>query len=94
MLMLNLVLLSLYFAVFSNLIRYKNLGWYIAYSLLFIIAVANHYVIQFKEYALSPADILQIGTAIEVAGDYQYALSDEIILGALLMILAITLIKN
>lgn len=94
MLMLNLVLLSLYFAVFSNLIRYKNLGWYIAYLLLFIIAVANHYVIQFKKYALSPADILQIGTAIEVAGDYQYALSDEIVLGALLMILAITLIKN
>ena len=51
------------------------------------------YVIQFKKYAVSPADLLQFNTALNVAGDYQYYLSDDILYGAGLLILGIVLTK-
>ena len=50
-------------------------------------------MIQFKKYAVSPADLLQFNTALNVAGDYQYYLSDDILYGAGLLILGIVLTK-
>ena len=93
MFILNVVLMALYFSIWANLVRFKNLGWYFAYDSVFVLAVINYYVIQFKKYAVSPADLLQFNTALNVAGDYQYYLSDDILYGAGLLILGIVLTK-
>lgn len=94
MFILNVILMALYFSICVNLVRFKNLGWYFAYGSIFVISVINYYVIQFKKYAVSPADLLQFNTALNVAGDYQYYLSDAILYGAGLLILGIVLTKN
>ena len=38
----------------------------------FIIGLANHYVLQFRGRALFPIDLLSLGTAANVAGNYDY----------------------
>ncbi len=93
MFILNVALMALYFSICVNLVRFKNWGWYLAYGSVFAVSIINYYVIQFKKYAVSPADFFQFNTALNVAGDYQYYLSDEILYGAGFLILGIFLIK-
>lgn len=89
---INILLIALLTIIIINLLDYKKIGWYIAPTMFFCVSVVNYYVIQFKKFALMPADILQFKTAISVAGDYKYVLSDKIITGALTLIILFVLI--
>lgn len=89
---LNIILLSIFNIILVNLFDVKKLGWYLMHIGSFCISLINHYVIQFKKFALLPSDLLQFNTALTVAGDYKYDLTKEIIIGLILLIFAIILV--
>ena len=93
MVIVNICILALCVIIIANLFQFRNSGWYISYIVAFILSVANYYVMQFKKYAMSPADILQIKTALAVAGDYQYSLAGNLVWGTLIFIFGIVLIS-
>ena len=60
----------------------------------FVIGLANHYVLQFRGRALFPIDILSLGTAANVAGNYDYTPDGHVygaagILGAIILFLVL-----
>lgn len=85
----NIFLLALITWAIINIFSYKNTGMYIALIIGFIMSTANHFVIQFKKYAMTPADVLQVKTAVDVAGEYQYKIDNGILMGLLLMLLVV-----
>ena len=84
---LNLLILSVISAIIVNALCLKNIGVYFLLILAFVLSTVNHFVIQFKQYALIPADIFQIETAAAVAGNYQYQVDEKILIGVFLAVL-------
>ena len=92
MIVLGIVITSIFLFITVNVICFKNLGWYLSFLSAFVISVGNYYVIQFKKYALTFGDLMQLKTGMAVAGDYQYYLSNEIVYGFLILIVLISLV--
>ncbi|MCI2058766.1 MAG: LTA synthase family protein [Oscillibacter sp.] len=70
---LNLVWYYLIFWVFRMLIGRKTLAAGAASGACFLFGLANHYVLTFRGRIIFPCDLLSLGTAVNVAGDYSYA---------------------
>ena len=51
----------------------RNLSCGISTALFWVIGMANHYVIAFRGRTIFPGDLLTLGTAVNVAGNYNYA---------------------
>lgn len=69
---LNILLWAVITFIFSGILPWKRLGWCISPLLAGVFGIVNHFVIAFKDVALTPMDLLNAGTAMTVLGDYQY----------------------
>jgi phosphoglycerol transferase MdoB-like AlkP superfamily enzyme len=56
-----------------------------------VYGMINYYVLEFKGTVPTPNDFLAIGTAMNVAKQYSYAMSDEMIVATVLVLLAINI---
>lgn len=61
-------------AFISNRIRVGILS---STLLAFIFGIIDHYVISFRSTPILPWDIMSVGTAVDVAGNYEYKLNDQ-----------------
>ena len=61
----------------------RNLSCGISTALFWVIGMANHYVIAFRGRTIFPGDLLTLGTALNVAGNYNYAFDTKQALTAL-----------
>lgn len=61
-------------------------------SLAWIFGIANYYVLQFKGNPLLPSDLLSYRTAMSVADNYSFDLSDAIVNGFLLYLFVLCII--
>ena len=61
----------------------RNLSCGISTALFWLIGMANHYVIAFRGRTIFPGDLLTLGTALNVAGNYNYAFDTKQALTAL-----------
>ena len=66
----------------------------IAFDLLFsfVAGLANHYVLEFRGRALFPIDLLSLGTAANVAGNYDYTPDQAVNTVALLLVFFLVLL--
>ena len=69
---LNLIWYYLIFWVFRMLAGRKGLGALIASGFCFLFGLANHYVLTFRGRIIFPCDLLSLGTATNVASDFDY----------------------
>lgn len=90
---LNVFIWGIIAVILVNLLDYKKIGWYFTVVLAFIFGVINHFVIKYKMFALMPADVLNVGAALEIIPDYQYDIDGPILRGLILLIFAILLIR-
>lgn len=85
--LLNLcVWYALYFVVFA-VCNHAKLTILFVNSFTYIFAVANAFVVQFREQPIMPMDLKSIWTAMSVAGDFHYEPTINMILMGLLMVL-------
>lgn len=79
--------LYLLFFVVTNRLR---LSFILTNILLFLVGVANYFVIQFRNAPLVPYDVLSIQTAMAVVGEYEIKLSETLVFSAFLFIVSIS----
>lgn len=90
--LLNICIWILLTTILTNIFSYKKIGLHMSIILALLIGITNYYVIKFKMFALMPVDILNISTAMTVVSDYRYDLSNSLLAGFYLYILATMLI--
>lgn len=66
-----LALLALFFAITSNL----RLSVRILTILIFVYSIVSYFVLRFRGTVFIPEDILAVGTALEVVGNYRFTLT-------------------
>ena len=54
--------------------------------------LANHYIMEFKGNPLLPSELRAIKTALSVAGEYQFVLTDQVVAATLIMLVLICII--
>lgn len=54
--------------------------------------LANHYIMEFKGNPLLPSELKAIKTALSVAGEYQFVLTDQLVLSTLIILITICII--
>lgn len=69
---LNLVLYYLIFWVFRMVLGRRGAAAALSSGLCFGFGLANHYVLTFRGRIIFPCDLLSLGTAANVAADYDY----------------------
>ena len=69
---LNLVWYYLIFWVVRLVLGRKGLAAGVASTFCFLFGLANHYVLTFRGRIIFPCDLLSMGTAANVAGNYDY----------------------
>ena len=70
----------------------RNLSCGISTALFWVIGMANHYVIAFRGRTIFPGDLLTLGTAVNVAGNYNYAFDTKQALTGLALALFLLLL--
>lgn len=86
MLLLNMLFVGAMISFFYICTRSSRVAVLISTVLLMGITVVNYYVVSFRGEELSPADFLAIGTAMNVAGEYDYSVDQAFIYFACLVI--------
>ena len=69
---LNLIWYYLIFWAVRMVTGRKGLGALLASGFCFLFGLANHYVLTFRGRIIFPCDLLTLGTAANVAGDFDY----------------------
>lgn len=72
----------------TNSVRWSNCA---ILAIMFLWACANYYVYQFRGSPITAPDIYTIGTAMEVAGDFKYGISWNILRAAFVIVFIIEL---
>ena len=54
--------------------------------------LANHYIMEFKGNPLLPSELKAIKTALSVAGEYQFVLTDQLVFSTLIILITICII--
>ncbi len=72
--LLNLIWYYLIFWICRMVTGRKWLGGWLASSLCFLFGLANHFVLTFRGRIIFPCDLLCLGTAANVAANYDYSL--------------------
>lgn len=75
--------------IFLLLLFPQGIGIYILYAIVTIAGVANYYVISFRGAPIMATDLLALGTAMEVTGDYKYTLPDALVTAILMTLFAV-----
>lgn len=69
-----LVLLALYFVG-----QRRGVGVAVGVVTMLVIGIANYFVFLFKDAAITPADLMALGTAAEVSGSYVYEIDSAVV---------------
>lgn len=76
----------LYMAVFAACNR-ARITVILLNTLLYLLAVANAFVVQFRHLPILPADVRSFWTAMSVAGEFQYEVAGDMVIMGLLTLL-------
>lgn len=83
-LLLLLLILNLFYSILGNLF-FSSI---FINTILFITIIINYYTMQFRGTVIVPSDIFAIGTAMNVAGNYEFTLNIEFIVFAAYLVSA------
>ena len=72
MLLCNCVFYYLFYLALSFILGSFLLGYFVADVLFLLVGVSNFFVVQFRGSPIVPWDLLSLGTAASVAGNYSY----------------------
>ena len=86
--LLELALVTLFLLVLLGLFQGSGAGLALGALALALVGVAQFFVADFKAYVIMPSDLLVLGTAAAVAGGYVYAVSDQVLVGLALFLVA------
>ncbi len=82
MFLLNLLLYYLFYLFLAFLLGSLKRGYTAASIVLMAVAIANYYVVSFRGSPIVPWDLLSIRTAGNVAGNYAYTISWQMLLAS------------
>ena len=80
MFLLNLLLYYLFYLALAFLCGSFRIGYSIVSVLLMLVAVVNSYVVKFRGSPIVPWDLLSVRTAGNVAGNYDYTVTWQMVL--------------
>ena len=83
---LNAIWYYLIFWVVRMVTGRRLLGAGLAAGLCFFIGLANHYVLTFRGRIIFPCDLLGLQTALNVAADYDYTLTQPVYIAAAILL--------
>ena len=89
--LLELVLIALFLLVLLGVFQGSGTGLALGSLALALVGVAQFFVADFKAYVIMPSDLMVLGTAAAVAGSYVYAVSDQVLVGLSLFLVAVAL---
>lgn len=73
----NILFYEMFYLFFFFLTRREKAALLIGDVFFLIVGLANYFVVLFRSSPILPWDLISIGTALSVAGDYQYTLSAQ-----------------
>ncbi|MDE7312507.1 MAG: LTA synthase family protein [Eubacterium sp.] len=79
----NILLLALLYGCLYFVLPYKKLAAGIFLTGCLVFGLANYYVSQFKGNPVMPNDLLSLNTAFQVAGGYEFQITEPVITGIL-----------
>lgn len=88
----NVFYLAVLFFLFFCALPWKRFAIGSFWILGLIFGAMNHYLKLFRGNPLMPTDLLSVGTAFQVAGDYKFSVTGEVLTGVLLCLGCITLL--
>ena len=77
--LLNLAFYYLLFAIFTFLFGSTSLGYAIAPVIPMLFGLVNYFVVDFRSAPIVPWDIYSIGTAVSVAGNYEFKINGRLV---------------
>lgn len=89
--LLELGIVILFLLTLLGLFRGSGAGLALGSLVLALVGVAQFFVADFKAYVIMPSDLMVLGTAAAVAGGYVYAVSDQVLMGLSLFLVATAL---
>ncbi|WP_167958780.1 LTA synthase family protein [Anaerosporobacter faecicola] len=90
---INLVLFSIALFIFVNLIGHRKGSLYVYYTVALLIGLADHYIYIFRGKPIVPPDFYSLGTAYQVAGNYNFAWDDTVLRVVLLFLACLVIIQ-
>lgn len=87
----NIICLMIILICVNIICASKRIAMCIYWSILFVFALTNYYVTQFRGNPFMPSDLFSVVTAARVAGRYTFAISDSLVIGVLYYFWNITL---
>lgn len=91
--LLNFIIYIILEIIFVNLFINRSVGLALLYGSVFIVGVANHFVIEFRKSPIMASDIFSIQTAWAVSGQYTYKINDGILVAMLLLCIVLSLLS-
>lgn len=91
--LLNILIMAFFEVIFLNMFNNRVYGLYILISVVLIIGIANHFVVEFRNNPIMAIDILAIRTALSVSGQYHYQFTDGIVTALLISFLVMALLS-
>lgn len=80
---INLLWMAFFIIVLYCIIPYKRCVTGLLWTGCLVFGIANFYVAKFRGSPLTPVDLLSAGTAVQVAGEYEYEITGQIVTGVL-----------
>ena len=88
----NVFYLAVLFLLLFCVLPWKRLAVGLFWAGSFVFGALNHYLALFRGNPLMPTDIFSVGTALQVAGGYDFSPTKKIVFGALLCLGCIILL--
>lgn len=89
-LVLNLILYYMFYLIVSAVTGSLRISYILMNTVFYLVAVAEHYVTEFRARPIMLSDVLSIKTAMTVSGTYEYEVTRELVMaGAVVLVLDI-----
>ncbi len=88
----NVIYLAVLFLLVFCALPWKRFAIGLFWGVGFLFGALNHYLKLFRGNPLMPTDLLSAGTAFQVAGDYKFSVTAELLVGALACLGCVTLL--
>ncbi len=89
---LNVAYLAVLFLILFCALPWKRFAVGMFWIVCFLFGATNHYLTLFRGNPLMPTDFLSVGTALDVAGGYEFAITRKLLFGALMCLGCITVL--
>ena len=86
----NCIFYSLLYLFVFALTGRRNIPFIVISTLLYLISMANHYVLAYRGTPFLPSDLFYVSTAATVAGTYEFSLDYQVIISTVLFIFIVS----